>query len=197
RGNATEEEKPYWATYGARMFRLSYLTDKANIGDASPEEIAERDRLAAELPEEIVRDYLDGRARNHAVNRVAHLRLGSDREGLRAHLAHLFWRLLDDYLYQVIARTEVMLMDLPALGLEPMMTELPRDVDAVQERVAARLLERAGPLSSLFRDASISTKGWPEISEISVHDIHLPWKRLFEIGCQIEVHFVDDCGKTG
>ncbi|NOZ27099.1 MAG: DUF4127 family protein [Chloroflexi bacterium] len=441
RGNATEEEKPYWATYGARMFRLSYLTDKADMGDASSEEIAERDQLATELPEEIVRDYLDGRAHNHAVNRAmlqwtregifdyllipqddtmeygwniaesralrreiralglsdraitypgadeigmillarvicrengltprvwtryascragdvitayedrpmpelikahlaplggvlvgspeeadfslfvnspgevqgegvfqlplrwseeelaervpqaarwieehqvsdalratrremhtvfrdvdefvraaadeisrgrrvaiadvafvngadlalgdrlmeaglaprlagyagwntagntlgtvlahavawaAHLRRGGDREGLRAHLAYLFLRFLDDYLYQAIARTEVMLVDLPALGLEPMVSELPRDVEAVRERVSARLLERARALTDLFREVSTSETGWPEISEISVHDIYLPWKRLFEMGCQIEVRFVDD-----
>ncbi len=83
-------------------------------------------------------------------------------------------------------------MDLPALGLEPMMSELPRDVDAVRERVSARLLERARALADLFRDVSISEAGWPEISEISVHDIYLPWKRLFEIGCQVDVRFVDD-----
>ncbi|MCD6291226.1 MAG: DUF4127 family protein [Anaerolineae bacterium] len=441
RGNTSEEEKPYWATYGARMFRLSYLSDKADMGDASPEEIAERDRLADELPQEVVQDYLDGRARNHVVNkamlqwtregvfdyllipqddtmeygwniaesralrqeiqslgltdraitypgadeigmillarvicqengimprvwaryascradgvitayedrpmpelikahlapmggilvgspeeadfllfvnspgemqgegvfqlplrwseeeltqyvpqaarwiekhqvsdslratrremysvfrnvdefvraaadyasrgspvaiadvafvngadlalgdrlmeiglaprlagyagwntagntlgtalahavaRVAHLRRGEDREGLRAHLAYLFLRFLDDYIYQAIARTEVMLLDLPTLGLEPTMGELPRDVEAVQARVSARLQERAGTLIDLFRQTSASEPGWPEIAEIEVRNIYLPWKRLFEIGCDVSVRFADE-----
>jgi hypothetical protein len=441
RSNTAEEEKPYWGTYGARLFRLSYLTDKASLGDASPEELAERDRLAAELPREIVQDYLDGRARNHAVNRamlqwtkegifdyllipqddtgeygwniaesralrheiralgladraitypgadeigmillariicqemgirprvwdryascrasqvitayedrplpelvkahlaplggvlvgspeeadfllfvnspgevqgegsaqlplhwneqerearlpgyperytdllaspmaratqremntalrnvdefvraaahhvgqgqlvaiadvafvngadlalgerlleaglaprlaayaawntagntlgttlthavarMAHLRRGGDREGLRAHLAHLFLRLLDDFCYQAIVRTETMLMDLPMLGIEPMMTELPRDVEAVQARVAVRLARQAEKLASVFRGISLPGAPSLTISDITVRDVYLPWRRLFEVGCQVNVRFAGE-----
>ncbi len=441
RSDTAEEEKPYWSTYGARLFRLSYLTDKADMGDASPEEVAERDRLTAELPQEVVQDYLAGRARNHAVNRamlqwtkegvfdyllipqddtveygwniaesralrheiralgladrattypgadeigmillarvicqdtgirprvwdrysscratqvitayedrpmpelvkahltpvggvvvsspeeadfllfvnspgegqgegaaqlplrwseeerkarlpgyperhadlisspmaratrremstalrdvdefvraaahyvergrlvaiadvafvngadlalgerlletglaprlaayagwntagntlgtalahavarMARLRRGGGREGLRAHIAHLFLRFLDDYCYQAIARTETMLMDLPTLGIEPRMTALPRDVEPVQARVAARLTAQAEKLASAFRGAS-----WPEapslaIGDIAARDICLPWRRLFEMGCQVDVRFADE-----
>jgi hypothetical protein len=70
RANSSEEEKPYWATYGSRMFRLSYLEHKAELGDASPAETAERDTLRAQVPDEVYRDYRQGRARNHAVNRA-------------------------------------------------------------------------------------------------------------------------------
>ena len=70
RANSSEEEKPYWATFGSRMFRLSYLEHKAEVGDASPDEIAEQDVLRAQIPTEVYRDYRHGRARNHAVNRA-------------------------------------------------------------------------------------------------------------------------------
>jgi hypothetical protein len=69
RNNSSEEEKPYWATFGSRMFRLSYLEHKAEVGDGSPNEIAERDALREQIPNEVYRDYRGGRARNHAVNR--------------------------------------------------------------------------------------------------------------------------------
>ncbi|MDW8101134.1 MAG: DUF4127 family protein [Anaerolineae bacterium] len=441
RSNTAEEEKPYWGTYGARLFRLSYLTDKADMGDASPEEVVERDRLAAELPQEVVRDYLDGRARNyavirtmlqwtsegifdyllipqddtaeygwniaesralrreiralgladrattypgtdeigmillarvicqeqgmqprvwdrysscrasqvitayedrpmpelvkahlaplggmvvgspeeadfllfinspgevqgeaaaqlplrwneeerkarlpgyperhadlatspmaratqremntalrnvdefvraaayhvgqgrlvaiadvafvngadlalgerllevglaprlaayagwntagntlgtviaHAVARATYLRKGGGREGLRAHVAHLFLRFLDDFCYQAIARTETMLMDLPALGIEPMMIALPRDAEAVQARVAARLAKQAEKLADAFRGVSLPGVLSPTIGEITVRDVRLPWRRLFEMGCQVDVRFADE-----
>jgi len=70
RANSSEEEKPYWATYGSRMFRLSSLEHKADLGEAAPAEVAERDRLRAEIPEAVYADYRRGRARNHAVNRA-------------------------------------------------------------------------------------------------------------------------------
>lgn len=66
--NSSEEEKPYWATYGSRMFALSELEHKAEVGDATPDEIGERDALRAGIPDEVYTDYRRGRARNHAVN---------------------------------------------------------------------------------------------------------------------------------
>ena len=70
RSNSGEEEKPYCAIYGSRLFRLSFLEHKAEAGDASPEEMAERDSLRAQVPTDIYADYRRGRARNHAVNRA-------------------------------------------------------------------------------------------------------------------------------
>jgi len=70
RSDTCEEEKPYWATYGSRMFRLSSLEHKAELGDATAAEIAARDSLRAEIPDEVYLDYRRGRARNHAVNRA-------------------------------------------------------------------------------------------------------------------------------
>jgi len=68
RSNSAEEEKPYWAKHGADLFRLSYLEDKANVRDASPMELEELRQLGSEIPAEVVVDYRDGRARNHAIN---------------------------------------------------------------------------------------------------------------------------------
>ena len=70
RANSSEEERPYWATWGSRMFRLSYLEHKAEVGDASPAEAAEQAGLRAQIPDDVYRDYRQGRARNHAVNRA-------------------------------------------------------------------------------------------------------------------------------
>jgi hypothetical protein len=70
RSNSAEEEKAYCATYGADLFRLSYLDDKVGRGDADDGESTERDQLAAAVPSEIVADYRAGRARNHAINRL-------------------------------------------------------------------------------------------------------------------------------
>ncbi len=70
RTDSSEEEKPYWATYGRGMFRLSYLEHRAELGDASAAEAAERDALRSRIPDEVYHDYRQGRARNHAVNRA-------------------------------------------------------------------------------------------------------------------------------
>jgi hypothetical protein len=70
RSNSSEEEKSYCATYGSRLFRLSFLEHKAGVGEASADEIAQRDSLRAQIPDEVYADYRRGRARNHAVNRA-------------------------------------------------------------------------------------------------------------------------------
>ena len=123
----------------------------------------------------------------HAVARVAHLRRGGDRDGERAHIEFLFSRFLDDYAHQTIARTEAMLIDLPALGIEPIMTELPHSVEVVQEKVAARLQEQAAQLTKYFRDAPLPIA----IRDLTVHDVYLPWRRLFEIGFRVEARLAE------
>jgi hypothetical protein len=70
RGNSSEEEKEYWATYGARMFRLSYLEHKTTLGLASAEETGEAQDLRKQIPAEVYDDYRQGRQRNHAVNQA-------------------------------------------------------------------------------------------------------------------------------
>ncbi len=70
RANSAEEEKGYWAEYGSRMFRLSTLEHKSELGEADEVETAERDVLRAQIPDPVYNDYLQGRKRNHAVNRA-------------------------------------------------------------------------------------------------------------------------------
>ncbi len=70
RSNDAEEEKAYWADYGARIFRLSYLEDRAAMAVAAPAELEEIAALRREIPAALVEDFLAGRTRNHAVNRT-------------------------------------------------------------------------------------------------------------------------------
>jgi hypothetical protein len=70
RTNAAEEEKPYWATYGRNLFRLSYLDDKTRVGDASEREVAELKTAVDTVPADVVANYRAGRTRNHAINRL-------------------------------------------------------------------------------------------------------------------------------
>ncbi len=70
RANSAEEEKTYWATYGSRMFRLSYLEHKSALEEANSAECVERDELRAQIPTDVYDDYLQGRNRNHAINRA-------------------------------------------------------------------------------------------------------------------------------
>jgi hypothetical protein len=70
RSNDAEEEKAYWADYGARIFRLSYLEDRAAMAVATPAELEEIAALRQEIPAALVEDFLSGRSRNHAVNRT-------------------------------------------------------------------------------------------------------------------------------
>jgi hypothetical protein len=70
RANSAEEEKGYWAEFGSRMFRLSYLEHKASLGEANPAEEAEQAQLRAQIPVSVYEDYRQGRKRNHAVNRA-------------------------------------------------------------------------------------------------------------------------------
>jgi hypothetical protein len=70
RTDAAEEEKPYWATHGRNLFRLSYLDDKASVGAASEREVDELKASFAAVPSKVVANYRMGRARNHAINRL-------------------------------------------------------------------------------------------------------------------------------
>jgi hypothetical protein len=70
RANSCEEEKDYWAVYGSRMFRLSYLEHKAALGEASAGEMHEAESLRDEIPDDVYDNYRGGRRRNHSVNQT-------------------------------------------------------------------------------------------------------------------------------
>lgn len=68
RSNSGEEEKPYWRTFGARLFRLSVLSDRVQTAVATAADRAELTQLEAEIPVAVLADYRAGRQRNHMVN---------------------------------------------------------------------------------------------------------------------------------
>ena len=68
REDSSEEEKEYWATYGSQMFRLSCLEHKSILREASSNEVAERDTIREQIPDDVYNDYLHLRKRNNAIN---------------------------------------------------------------------------------------------------------------------------------
>jgi hypothetical protein len=70
RHDSSQEEKDYWAAYGSRMFRLSYLEHRLALGEAGAGEPAEAEALRRQIPDEVYDDYRQGRQRNHAINRL-------------------------------------------------------------------------------------------------------------------------------
>lgn len=65
--NSGMEEPPYWPRHGKQIYRYSQLLDMLAQGQPVEEELAV---LSAELPPEVVRDFLHRRLRNHAVNQA-------------------------------------------------------------------------------------------------------------------------------
>jgi hypothetical protein len=110
RDNSGEEERPYWAEYGSRMFRLSYLEHKSALNEANEGEIAQRDILKHEIPAEIYADYHEIRTRNHRINR---LMLDYVRRGLVDYLllpqddtADYGWNIAEARRLQMLIRRE-------------------------------------------------------------------------------------------
>ncbi|MDN3920332.1 DUF4127 family protein [Roseateles violae] len=65
--NVAEEEKPYWAEHGERLWAWSFHSDRhGQTGDAEAARLAAAAEAA--IPAEIRNDYLATRARNFAVN---------------------------------------------------------------------------------------------------------------------------------
>jgi hypothetical protein len=61
------------------------------------------------------------------------------------------------------------------------MERLPADrAAAVEERVRTSLSRAAAGLRDLFVESGL-------VREVRVNHIHLPWGRLFEVGCEVEV----------
>ena len=63
------EEPEYWKQYGTRFYQLSQLLHKTEVyGDLSVSDAEQMLRLRAELPAELVSDFLTRRLRNHTIN---------------------------------------------------------------------------------------------------------------------------------
>lgn len=55
--NINQEEKDYWAQYGKQIFKYSYESDKYGS-------------VQTDVPEDIIKDYLDTRKRNFEINKL-------------------------------------------------------------------------------------------------------------------------------
>jgi hypothetical protein len=120
----------------------------------------------------------------HAALRILAQRHGDDPDKTRAHYEFLFLRFLDDYYYQAIERTICMLEDLPRFNLQPTMERLPSaNAENVEQRIRERLLLAASELEKLFVDAGV-------VKSVKVENIHLPWRRLFEVGFDVHVELI-------
>ncbi|MES2464962.1 MAG: DUF4127 family protein [Armatimonadota bacterium] len=62
------EEPLYWSTYGTRFYKYSQLLHKRDAGELTEDESASLTSLEAELPADMVADWLQRRLRNHTLN---------------------------------------------------------------------------------------------------------------------------------
>jgi hypothetical protein len=62
------EEPLYWSTYGTRFYRYSQLLHRRDAGELTAEEEEALAGLEAELPADLVADWLQRRLRNHTLN---------------------------------------------------------------------------------------------------------------------------------
>ena len=65
--NVNEEEKPYWAMFGRRIFEYSFAAHKAEETGLK-EDLKRLKAAEREIPEEILSDYLETRKRNFEIN---------------------------------------------------------------------------------------------------------------------------------
>ena len=125
----------------------------------------------------------------HAVIRTLQVRAGATAAQLEAHVAFLFTRFVDDYLYQALVRPQVAFEVLPTLDHAPTMGDLGDIQGGVRDEVARRLVERAEELAvNAFVGRRIHGPDGPVlIDEIRIDNIFLPWRRLFEVGFDVAV----------
>lgn len=67
-GNASSEEPSYYAAYGAQIFRLTALEDKAETDGLSRKETREKQKLHATIPPAALTDWMARREKNFAAN---------------------------------------------------------------------------------------------------------------------------------
>jgi hypothetical protein len=103
------------------------------------------------------------------------------RDQIRAHLEFLFMRFIDDYYYKARERTRLMIEDLPELGIEPGFERLPdKHLPEIERRLAVRLQSAAAELEQVFIRSGL-------VKKVHISNIYLPWKRLFEVGFDVQV----------
>jgi len=125
----------------------------------------------------------------HAVIRCVQMRQGATADALAAHARFLFLRLVEDYLYMGRVRTQIMVEELPALGLEPTMGNLGVHTAAVRDMIERRLRAAAQDLAQRrFIGQPLAAESPVTIESLDLVDISLPWDRLFDLTMDVTLH---------
>jgi hypothetical protein len=125
----------------------------------------------------------------HSVIRHIQRLRGASAAALAAHLKFLFLRFIDDLLYQGPIRTQVAVEVLPSLGVEPRVTDLGELAPQVEAEVGERLSRAADTLAQehfVGRTVSAGDRCLV-VRRLGIRDVFLPWHRLFEVGCEVEL----------
>jgi hypothetical protein len=118
---------------------------------------------------------------SQAALRLLAKKQGDRPERYRAHLEFLLLRFADDWAYQAIVRTEIG-QRLVAEGID--IYRLGDQWSSVQATVQQRLPDVVGA----FFERNFQGKELPGggiLSAIRLENTHLPWERLFEVGCEV------------
>ena len=162
-----------------------------DVAFANGADLAFAERLAARVPLARLAAYGAwntagnslGSALAQAVVRVISRRAERPTDELAAHLALLAIHWLDDYAYQAIVRSEVLLEDLPALGLAATWGRLPDEhLAEVERQVARRLAPHVEALGDKLRADSVPNgSSTCRVVALEIERPTLPWQRVFEV----------------
>lgn len=125
-----------------------------------------------------------GSALAQAVVRTITRREEQATDVLTAHLSLLCIHLLDDYAFQGLVRTELLVDDLPALGLPASFDRLPEHVVLeLEARLARRLEPHVEGLARRFTETRVPNGGGPpcRVARLRIEPPTLPWQRAFEV----------------
>jgi hypothetical protein len=162
-----------------------------DVAFANGADLALAERLAGRVPLAGLAAYAAwntagnslGSALAQGVVRAISRRAERSTDELAAHVALLAIHWLDDYAYQGLVRTELLLDDLPALGLASTFERLPdaRLAD-VEQRLDRRLAPHVEALQDRLRTDSVLNGSSPcRVVSVTIEPPTLPWHRVFEV----------------
>ena len=116
----------------------------------------------------------------------------TEADSLAAHVRFLFLRLLEDLLYMGQIRTQIMIEDLPQLGLPSTLGSVGDKYPAVQAIVEEQLRQAAAELAhQRFVGQSIAGAGAQiVIASAAIRHVSLPWQRLFDLTFEVALDYV-------
>lgn len=126
----------------------------------------------------------------HAVIRHVQQVHGASSQALAAHVRTLFLRLVEDFLYMGRIRTQIMIEELPSLGIEPTMGNLGEHAATIRSLVEQRLRAAASELAQrafVGRKLSAGQNGLT-IGALELANVELPWQRLFDLTMDVVMH---------